>query len=85
MGSITVRRLDDDVKAALRLRAARAGRSLEAEARLILSAAARQPKGKASGSLYDLADELFPQELRLEGGLNCSGADKIAVVAPDLP
>jgi plasmid stability protein len=45
MASITIRRLDDAVKARLRIRAARNGRSMEEEARLVLSAAlATQPK-----------------------------------------
>jgi antitoxin FitA len=38
MASITIRRLDDTVKAKLRLRAARHGRSMEEEARAILKA-----------------------------------------------
>lgn len=38
MGSITIRRLDDAVKARLRVRAARHGRSMEEEARQVLSA-----------------------------------------------
>ena len=36
MASITIRNLDDDVKARLRLQAAGNGRSMEEEARLIL-------------------------------------------------
>ncbi len=36
MASITIRNLDDDVKARLRTRATRHGRSMEEEARLIL-------------------------------------------------
>ena len=39
MASITIRNLDDDVKARLRIRAAGNGRSMEEEARLILRAA----------------------------------------------
>ena len=38
MASITIRRLDDGVKAKLRVRAARHGRSMEEEAREILKA-----------------------------------------------
>ncbi|MGY0501984.1 FitA-like ribbon-helix-helix domain-containing protein [Nocardia sp. FBN12] len=41
MASITIRDLDDDVKARLRRRAAAHGHSMEAEAREILSAAVR--------------------------------------------
>ncbi len=36
MASITVRNLDDEVKAGLRMRAAENGRSMEEEARIIL-------------------------------------------------
>ena len=38
MASITIRRLDDNVKAKLRIRAATHGRSMEEEARAILKA-----------------------------------------------
>jgi antitoxin FitA len=45
MGSITIRRLDDSVKARLRVRAAQHGRSMEEEARQILKAGlAEKPK-----------------------------------------
>ncbi|EKS34897.1 bifunctional phosphopantothenoylcysteine decarboxylase/phosphopantothenate--cysteine ligase CoaBC [Afipia broomeae] len=43
MASLTVRKLDDDLKARLRLRAARAGRSVEDEVRMILREAAESP------------------------------------------
>jgi plasmid stability protein len=39
MGSITIRNLDDPLKARLRLRAAKRGRSMEQEARAILRSA----------------------------------------------
>jgi plasmid stability protein len=39
VGSLTIRNLDDSLKAALRMRAARHGRSMEEEARVILRAA----------------------------------------------
>lgn len=39
MATMTIRNLDDDVKARLRMRAARHGRSMEEEARSILRAA----------------------------------------------
>ncbi|RFA13930.1 hypothetical protein B7R21_07465 [Subtercola boreus] len=39
MGVLTVRNLDDEVQRRIRLRAAENGRSMEAEARAILSAA----------------------------------------------
>ena len=46
MASITIRNLDDDVKTRLRVRAANHGRSMEAEARLIL----RDAVGRKPGS-----------------------------------
>ena len=42
MASLTVRQLDDKLKRLLRLRAARAGRSMEDEVRTILREAAEQ-------------------------------------------
>ena len=49
MASITIRQLDDDLKHRLRLRAARNGRSMEEEARIILGdAAALQVKAGAA-------------------------------------
>ncbi len=50
MGSITIRNLDDDVKARLRMRAAGNGRSMEDEVRRIL----REAVGRKQGS-QDLA------------------------------
>jgi antitoxin FitA len=45
MATLTIRRLDDAVKARLRVRAAQHGRSMEEEARLVLSAAlSEEPK-----------------------------------------
>lgn len=43
MATLTVRDLDDQVKRALRVRAARNGRSMEAEVRAILQDAVRAP------------------------------------------
>ena len=43
MASLTVRQLDDKLKKLLRLRAARNGRSMEDEVRVILREAAEQP------------------------------------------
>jgi phosphopantothenoylcysteine decarboxylase / phosphopantothenate---cysteine ligase len=50
MASLTVRQLDDRLKRLLRLRAARQGRSMEDEVRVILRAAAEQSGGDASAS-----------------------------------
>ena len=43
MATLTIRDLDDDVKARLRVRAAEHGRSMEAEARELLAAALLGP------------------------------------------
>jgi len=43
MATLTIRDLDDEVKARLRIRAAHNGRSMEAEARVILGAALAGP------------------------------------------
>lgn len=51
MASLTIRDLDDDIKARLRVQAAEHGRSMEAEARMLLAAALsgrRPPKGLGS-------------------------------------
>ncbi|MGL4555858.1 MAG: FitA-like ribbon-helix-helix domain-containing protein, partial [Afipia sp.] len=48
MASLTVRKLDEALKASLRLRAARAGRSVEDEVRMILREATEAPAGPAS-------------------------------------
>jgi plasmid stability protein len=57
MASLTIRKLEDGVKARLRVQAARHGRSMEEEARQIL----RQAVGSepTSLSLADLAETLF--------------------------
>lgn len=53
MATMTIRNLDDDLKARLRMRAARHGRSMEEEARSILRAALAQRVEDDSGaSLY---------------------------------
>lgn len=46
MSTITVRGLDDEVVRALKVRAAREGKSMEAEVRSILTAAARSTDGE---------------------------------------
>lgn len=51
MANMTVRNLPDEVRRALRVRAARHGRSTEAEIRAILEAVARPPKRVKLGSL----------------------------------
>lgn len=59
MGTLTIRKLDDDVKARLRLRAASHGRSMEEEARTILGEAlAEQPRNQGQ-QLVDAFREAF--------------------------
>ena len=45
MATLTIRRLDEEVKEALRVRAAQAGRSMEDEARTILTRAIQGMRG----------------------------------------
>jgi antitoxin FitA len=65
MASITIRNIEDSVKAELRVRAARHGRSMEEEARQILRLALSDEAVRAN--LADLAEALFGSEgLKLE-------------------
>lgn len=75
MATLNIRRLPEDVHAKLRARAAKAGRSMEAEARMILADAVRENQPKP----VDL-DDLRAFMLRLYGGQLPSGvvADLIA-------
>lgn len=50
MATLTIRDLDESVKAQLRVRAAHNGRSMEAEARAILRAALGEPARSGLGS-----------------------------------
>ncbi len=60
MGSLTIRNLDDTVKASLRLRAARNGRSMEEEARVILRGAlAEADAAPPPRNLAEIAREIF--------------------------
>jgi plasmid stability protein len=52
MGSLTIRKLDESVKKRLRIQAARHGRSMEEEARVILAAGLKQTK-QAANNLAD--------------------------------
>jgi phosphopantothenoylcysteine decarboxylase/phosphopantothenate--cysteine ligase len=77
MGSVTIRRIDDEVKARLRVRAARHGRSLEEEVRQALMRIAEEPdaldgdrlaaKAPASGTLAASAPEPEPRDADLRG------------------
>jgi antitoxin FitA len=60
MAVLTIRKLPEDVRARLRIRAAKAGRSLEAEVRNILAAASyRDEEAKPASSLQELVDRLY--------------------------
>jgi plasmid stability protein len=59
MGQLLVRNIDDEVKAALRDRAARHGRSMGAEARAIIVSVVRADRGKAEVGLGTLAARRF--------------------------
>ncbi len=65
MAALSIRDLDDDVKERLRRRAAGNGRSMEAEARIILADAVREPErpGDLLSALFEMAQELGGVEL----------------------
>jgi plasmid stability protein len=67
MASITVRNLPEETHRALRVRAAMAGRSTEAEIRAILESAAR-PEGriKLGSLLADIGQQVGGFELEIE-------------------
>lgn len=60
MAALSIRDLDDSVKEKLRLRAARHGRSMEAEIRLILTAAAAEDE-RPRTDLFSALTERFGQ------------------------
>ena len=79
MADVSIRGLDDGVKERLRVRAARNGRSMEAEIRVILTAAASEPE-RSDGlftSLLERFAEIGGVELELP-------ARSIRPRAPDL-
>ncbi|MEJ2079148.1 MAG: Arc family DNA-binding protein [Acidobacteriota bacterium] len=60
MASLNVRNLPEEVRRRLRVRAARAGRSMEAEAREILTAATLEKNHKVGASqLQQFVDRLY--------------------------
>lgn len=63
MGVLTVRNLDDDVQRRIRRRAAENGRSMEAEARAILSAAVMEKR--LVSSWLDAAADLQGEDLEV--------------------
>ena len=80
MAAVSIRDLDDDVKDRLRVRAARNGRSMEAEIRAILTAAVCEPDS-SRGLLTELLDrfgELGGVELDLPARANVARAPDLA-------
>lgn len=67
MAALSIRGLDDDVRERLRIRAARHGRSMEAEIRAILVDAVREPMPATNlfSALLDRFGELGGVELEL--------------------
>lgn len=60
MASITIRNLDDDLKARLRVQAARHGRSMEDEVRVILRAAVEAPAETAGDWIRRVRERFLP-------------------------
>lgn len=75
MASLLIRQLDEEIKSALKRRAIVHGRSMEAEARMILAEAVRSTLTPPAESLYDLAERLFPAPVRIEGGVGAWDTD----------
>lgn len=67
MAALSIRGLDDDVRERLRIRAARHGRSMEAEVRAILVDAVREPPPATNlfATLLDRFGEIGGVELEL--------------------
>ncbi len=59
MAALTIRNLPDDIRDRLRVRAAKRGRSMEAEARAILEAACKEPAKTSALSLPEWVDQLY--------------------------
>lgn len=59
MATLIIRKLDDDVKARLRVRAAEKGVSMEQEARRILSAAVSEPSSAPASNIADAIAEIM--------------------------
>ena len=59
MAALTIRNLSDDVHGRLRVRAAKHGRSMEAEARAILEAACKEPIKTSAAEVQEWVDRLY--------------------------
>lgn len=64
MATLLIRKIDDDVKTRLRVRAAKAGRSMEEEARVILTRETQNEtrKGMSGAEVLALMESLFADE-----------------------
>lgn len=86
MASITIRNLDDEVKARLRVRAAHSGRSMEEEVRLILRAVV-EPENVPAKGLGTAIHELFKPfrgfELELPPASRCASCPASIEAVPD--
>lgn len=82
MGSLTIRNLDDGLKASLRLRAARNGHSMEEEARIILRSVVLQREAAAP---EPSVAEMFKQIFRPTSGITIDlPPHKLAREPPEL-
>lgn len=63
MSTLTIRNIDDDIKERLRIQAARHGRSMEEEVRIILKRSVGGPNG---AQVWALSRQLFSGEQGLE-------------------
>lgn len=80
MAAVSIRDLDDDVKDRLRVRAARNGRSMEAEIRAILTAAVSESESSRGlfSELLDRFGELGGVELDLPARSTVARAPDLA-------
>lgn len=62
MASLTIRQLDDEIKAKLRIRAAENGRSMEAEVRFILSAVLLNKPASSSQDIASSIQQIVKQQ-----------------------
>lgn len=62
MAALTIRKLDEDVKTRLRVRAARNGRSMEEEARVILAEVLDEPRETPGRRLVEAFRQTFGPE-----------------------
>lgn len=61
MAALSIRNIDDGVKRRLRIRAARHGRSMEAEIRAILEAAVAEPEESGEEDFFEVLMKRFQE------------------------